>query len=96
MSNQPQNHKPTPDDFFHNLQQPNPTRTSDQQTQSDTQATQLLLDFYRQDDGWHCPRCQQVFIDPTAFAQHLQEEIRKSWAALSEITPKPKPPREKP
>lgn len=52
----------------------------------DAQTTKALLDAYHQDDGWHCPKCQQVFTDPTTFAQHLIDELNRGLAAL----PKPR------
>jgi len=52
----------------------------------DAQITKALLDAYQQDDGWHCPKCGQVFTDPTPFAQHLIDELNRGLATL------PKPP----
>jgi len=60
---------------------------------ADAQATQLLLLSYQQTDGWHCPRCQQVFTDPTIFAEHLIDEYSRGVAAFtSAITGKQPPP----
>lgn len=52
----------------------------------DAQTTQALLAAYQQDDGWHCPKCRQVFTEPTPFAQHLIDEFNRGLAAL----PKPR------
>lgn len=66
---------------------------------ADTEATKTLLATYQQPDGWHCPRCEQVFTDPTTFAQHLIEEFNRGFAAsisrtattkTPPTTPKPK------
>ncbi len=96
MANQHQSDQPTPENFLNRLQQPNPARPPAEQREMDAQATQMLLDYHHQDDGWHCPRCEQVFTDPHAFADHLKIELVKSWAVLKDITPRPKPPRENP
>lgn len=57
--------------------------THDQANQPDAQATKALLNAYRQDDGWHCPRCDLVTTNPDAFAQHLIDELNTAIAALA-------------
>jgi len=57
----------------------------DQPDPRDTHTTQALLDAYKRDDGWHCPKCGQPFTEPTTFAQHLIDELNRGLSAL----PKP-------
>jgi len=52
----------------------------------DARTTEALLAAYQRDDGWHCPRCGQVFTEPTPFAQHLTDELNRGLSAL----PKPR------
>ena len=59
---------------------------------ADAQATQLLLISYQRPDGWHCPRCQQVFTDPTTFAQHLIDEYNRGVAAFASAITGKQPP----
>jgi len=62
------------------------------QDPADAQATQLLLISYQRPDGWHCPRCQQVFTDPTIFAQHLIDEYNRGVAAFTSHSTGKQPP----
>lgn len=50
---------------------------------ADAQTTKALLDAYHREDGWHCPRCKQVFTDPTTFAQHLIDEFNRAFAGIA-------------
>lgn len=58
----------------------------------DAQITKALLDAYHQDDGWHCPKCGQVFTEPTPFAQHLIDELNRGLAAIASQTTGKQPP----
>lgn len=58
----------------------------------DAQTTRALLNAYQRDDGWHCPKCGQVFTEPTPFAQHLIDELNRGWAAIASQTTPGKPP----
>lgn len=60
-------------------------------SQADIQATKLLLDYYKREDGWHCPRCSQVFNDPHSFAEHIAEEFNKALESLPTPTPRHPP-----
>jgi len=68
------------------------TLSHDQTNQPDAQATKMLMDAYHQDDGWHCPRCEQVFTNPDEFAQHLIDEFAAGMAALAKQAPKIRKP----
>lgn len=68
------------------------TLTHDQANQPDVQATKMLMDAYRQDDGWHCPRCDLVTNNPDEFAQHLIDEFAAGLANLAKIAPKIRKP----
>lgn len=52
----------------------------------DARITEALLNAYQRDDGWHCPKCGQVFTEPTPFAQHLIDELNRGLSTL----PKPR------
>jgi len=58
----------------------------------DAQITKALLDAYQRDDGWHCPKCGQVFTNPTPFAQHLIDELNRGLAAMASQTTGKQPP----
>lgn len=58
----------------------------------DAQITKALLDAYKRDDGWHCPKCGQVFTKPTPFAQHLIDELNRGLSALPKPHIDAKPP----
>jgi len=58
----------------------------------DAQTTKALLDAYQQDDGWHCPKCGQVFTNPTTFAQHLIDELNRGLAVIASQTTAKQPP----
>jgi len=62
---------------------------------ADTAATKLLLDLYHRPDGWHCPRCQQVFTNPEIFAQHLVDEFHSALQDYITTITQP-PPKKKP
>jgi len=72
------------------------TITHDQENKLDAQATKALLDAYQRDDGWHCPRCNQLFTDPDAFAQHIIDEANTAFANLAKRTPQPRQPTTRP
>lgn len=65
--------------------------THDHSNKDDVEATKLLLDFYKKDDGYHCPRCDLVTTNPDAFAQHLIDELNTAITNMQTYMPKPKP-----
>ncbi|MBA7573952.1 hypothetical protein ES708_15753 [subsurface metagenome] len=48
----------------------------------DSTATKALLDSCTQDDGFHCPKCKEVFTNPDIFIEHLAEEINQALLNL--------------
>ena len=56
--------------------------THDPQDEADIAATQLLLQLYTQDDGFHCPQCGVIITSPEQAIYHLAEEINKTLDAL--------------
>ncbi|MBA7690158.1 hypothetical protein ES703_98682 [subsurface metagenome] len=50
--------------------------------EADAAATKSLLEYYTQEDGFHCPRCGAVITNPDEAVYHLAEEINKSLAML--------------
>lgn len=56
--------------------------THEPKDEADIAATQLLLQIYTQDDGFHCPRCGVVITKPEEAVYHLAEEINKTLDAL--------------
>jgi len=68
------------------------TLTHDQTNQADVQSTKMLLDAYRQDDAWHCPRCPFTTTNADDFAQHLIDEFAAAMATLAQIQPKIRKP----
>ncbi|GAG82339.1 unnamed protein product, partial [marine sediment metagenome] len=52
----------------------------------DARITKALLDAYKRDDGWHCPKCGQTFTKPTPFAQHLIDELNRDLYKLGYTT----------
>ena len=46
--------------------------------EADLEATRAMLQQYTQDDGFHCPRCGVVIVDPEEAIYHLAEEINKA------------------
>jgi len=50
---------------------------------ADAETTKALLAVYHREDGWHCPRCEQVFTDPTTFAKHLIDEFNRAFAGIA-------------
>jgi len=58
------------------------TRDGKNVSEADEAATRAFLDAAHQPDGWHCPRCPQVFKDPEKFLEHLTTEINKAVDAL--------------
>ncbi|MBA7610690.1 hypothetical protein ES703_17902 [subsurface metagenome] len=61
---------------------PGVTVTTENKEQADSVATQGLLAFYTQDDGFHCPKCGVVINNPEEAVNHLAEEINKALALL--------------
>jgi len=57
--------------------------TRDNPNPQDTAATKMLLDTYKQDDAWRCPKCGAPFSDPDLFAQHFIDELNTSLANLN-------------
>ncbi|MBA7708853.1 hypothetical protein ES703_117757 [subsurface metagenome] len=72
------------------------TLTHDQENKLDAQATKAIMDAYQQADGWHCPRCTQIFTDPDAFAQHIIDEANAAFAELAQRTPHLRQPTTRP
>lgn len=68
------------------------TLTHDQENKLDAQATKAIMDTYQQDDGWHCPRCSDLFTDPDHFAQHMIQELNAAMAELAQRAPRPRQP----
>ena len=56
--------------------------TKDAKDESDKMATKSLIELYTQDDGWHCPRCGEVFTDGDLAVSHLAEEINNALDKL--------------
>lgn len=56
--------------------------THEPKDEGDIAATQLLLQIYTQDDGFHCPRCPFTTSNPEEAVYHLAEEINKTLDAL--------------
>lgn len=83
MSEQPFKYKPIqPKDVNAILSQVRLSIARDNPTRADAEATKALMNFYQKEDGWHCPRCSQVFTDPQAFAEHIVDEFNKALDSL--------------
>jgi len=48
----------------------------------DLDATRALIEFYSDQDGFHCPRCHAVIQDITEAVYHLGDEINQAFAQL--------------
>ncbi|MBA7572286.1 hypothetical protein ES708_14065 [subsurface metagenome] len=50
--------------------------------EADAAGTKALLDAYTKEDGFHCPRCGEIFTNPDKAIEHLADEINRAFLSL--------------